>query len=448
MPPTFTPHATVTVDSAKQDLISIRLDGWIVSYSGDGETAIFLRGLNPNSETLLTASGPVIVPRLIFTQSNSSYVGYRGRVPIIAQNSGKRRMASRPLFGGCLKISPRSQREDAAGRAIAFDLDLNPTRFVRHQGYVRNIGDPVSQWAFPHPRLSTGGELRGGEACLDGNDNVLASPRLERMGSPEAWGRQLGRYWHAVTETLDSLLTNAARVAQVGLSRGWRFSVQYVETYWEFSASDALSLVRQLSPHLCSYAEQARTRTYFTEQREGNTLSIRLRLPHGRYMKIYAKTTTRVRFEVEHQLTSSSVHLEHGHTGQTFAAFSRVLSECAEQAAVEVNALLQFLADYMAAETGESAYRLLHRIIAIAGDPEIAEAIVSIIVNRDGVALRPNDPLRPVVSELVNAGILRRTREYGQTYRVCPQYNLAVAQLRGQQPMRFRSVPRNTVIPR
>lgn len=444
MPPNFTPRTTVSAATAKQDLIRIRLSGWVLEHTGWDDRALFLAGLNPRVDTLQCPTGSIIVPNPIFSQSLSHWIGWRGVVPIRAQNDGRRRMPGRPLFGGELKItSPTRNLHSVFSRqsAISFDLDLNPTRFVRHQTNIRNIGDPVDSWAFRPVRLLTAAANAALEPSLDGNDNVLVSQRLERMAYPDAWPIQLRRYWDALTRTLDRVLLDASDVAQTSLSCSLQINVQSVETYWEFCATDALSLVRQIARHLPSYSGEARVRAYFSEEWIGNSLSVRVGLPRGLFLKVYAKTLTRIRFEIEHPLTSSSVRMNEGHTGYGFHEVWRILSECANQAASEVNRVLRFLSDYLPAETGESAYLLLHRITATIGDPQLAETIVGILVNRDGVALRPDDPLRRVVTRLVNAGILRRTREYGQTFRVRPEYVFAIAQLRGQARMRFRDRP-------
>ncbi len=389
---------------------------------------MFAQRLGSPPATVQTRLGTIQVPRL-FTQSNanrlrwhtaSAQIGYREDAEV--------RESRRPLFSGQLHVARiySGVRTAYEQSSLGLELILNPTRFVRYQGYVRNVGDPPSIWELGPPRLARTNPGSMGEDPLDENDNVLSTPRMERIGCPDAWPMHVGRYWTGVTELFSAVFERLADDTGCELHHASRCLVRTVETYWEFSAPDALHLIRQLEPHLLTHVANTLRHQYFSVRSVQNSLSIRLQIGEGIYLKVYAKTRTRIRFEVQQDLHKSRFRNRSG----SFSILPNVLARCAERAAAIVNAAFNHLAFSHAAELQNSAYALIHQIVQNCAFEE-GEAVLSILVNHGGrIALGRRDPLRQSVRRLVSAGILRRTVRYRDTFVVAPSYGTAIAQLR------------------
>lgn len=467
MPPPFDPRIRLLPEVARQDQIRITLGSWLLQDVDHAGKAAFLGGLNPTSTSICDDSGEIILPgRIFILPSDSTSLFAAKSIDIVSQQSSRIRQPNRPLFSGNLDVfeidapdalensqsvvvpastSP-DDRTDRFDLRLQFNLQINPTRFVHHQGYIPRIFDLPGDWNFPPPRLCTGGIRQSSEHTLDDSDNVIYPQRMESNARSTAWPLHLDRYWNAIHRTFNYLFLRSARVALTSISWAPRFSLKYVETYWEFSSSDPLGLVRRLEPHLMAFASAGApsfARDYQDPSRgtAGNAPSLRIQLRRGIFLRVYAKTNARIRFEVSHDLAKSRRHPIGGYQRETLDSFRLVLNFCAEVAAELTNQVMEFLARYQGADLGrESAYSLVYRISREIDSMEDGEIILGILVNNGGrIVLAPNDRLRDCVDRLIDAGILGRVASYSQTFCVAPGYITAIAQLRGQARWRIRT---------
>lgn len=441
MPPPFDPSIPVSGDTAKHDLIRVRLGNWSLDHSDHADRWGFLTGLNPRTDTIPTSSGEIVIPPVIFQAIDRSRGLHGQTIRVISQRASQNRPNGRPLFAGELCVAPsRPQTHISDFRYnvhMALNLDLNPTRYVRHQGYIQNVGQSVADWNFGHPRLATGcaSPMARMEMALDGNDNVLGSARMERNANSQAWPIHMRRYWESVTQAFGVVFNHASTLSRTTLTYRPSVNLRYVETYWEFQSSDPIGLVRRLEPRLLALSSEYRVQE-FSRACEGNALSLQIKLKAGIFLRVYAKTSARVRFEISHDLTKATEteNPPNGHTRPDLAEFTTMVEFCKGRAVFFMNQVFSFLSQYLGTEERRlPVYTFIHRIARAILDPNEAETIIGILVGNGGrITVLANDPLRAGVNQLVDCGILIRTQPYGQTFYVIPDFETAIAQLRGQ----------------
>lgn len=213
------------------------------------------------------------------------------------------------LFGGVGKVSNIASH--AVGTAeIAMTLDLNPTRFWAHQRFQPNATDDVYAALAVDPEV---GRQRNA-ATLDGNDNLLVG-FLENGGTiferREAWWDALMQdYLDRLERLLRSSLVPSAEngLPPVRVNLVWG-SVRQAEVYWEMTCPDAVSYVMSLGDRAYTAAGQMQLRSHFSDARQfqaghnenGVSLAVELKPSSGDVrLCIYAKSATRVRFEVRY----------------------------------------------------------------------------------------------------------------------------------------------------
>jgi hypothetical protein len=214
-------------------------------------------------------------------------------------------------------------------------------------------------------------------------------------------------------------------------------NLRIVETYWEFASDDPTALVRELEPHLFDLGGSAEARTFDYPHgervagRDHNARSVLVRLRPGVNLRVYAKTTGRIRFEIAHDLQKLSAARYMQHTGSSDTDLFEWLNTLAADAAAEVNATLEFVERRTFFPPNSlQPYNLVRRISEALADRATAEAALSLIVNNRAIRLGAGDPLRPMVEALVRHEVL--TRQDRATFVVTPLFRRAVAELRGQ----------------
>lgn len=288
------------------------------------------------------------------------------------------------------------------------------------------------------------------ETILDANDNVLLTGAAQAHGQPEAWPLHLRRYWGGVIQEIDAAFMGAAARSGGAVQRvAENLNLRTVETYWEFASDDPTALVKELEPHVLEIGGSAEARTFDYEHgervtgRERNARSVVARLRPGTRLKLYAKTTGRVRFEIAHDLTKLTSNHRVAHTGSSDADLLGWLERLAAQAAVDVNAVLERLERLTFFPPNSlPPYNLVMRISEALPDRAAAEAALSLIVNNGAIRLAPGDPLRPMAEALERYAVLVRT-ERTTTFVVAPIFRQAVAELRGQVRSRAGRAPRS-----
>lgn len=443
--------------TGKQDKIELALGDWRVRGSEERVTRFLdLLGSEPFARATPAVAGlegGPLRPDSLFTRHSGSQ-RYEVEMRVRGGGRGSVRSPGAPLFSG--RLSAVRERVNGAngeaieGRRLKLDLSINPTRYVVHQPLPgRNPYVPPDTWGAPSLATRRTPLRTPHEASLDAKDNVLLGPRTQAFARPDVWPAHLLRYWEGILDQLNAEFLRAAEGADVDLSREPYLNLRSAETYWEFAAEDPIALVREMEPVLTALGIEASVREFATypdglAQREfvGNSLSIRVLLSTGVMLRVYAKTTRRIRFEVHHNLRDCASVLGGAHT--TTARWGREarghhalldwLATLEVDAANRLNGVLEVLERQQGRPASSlRPYNLVHRVIRACPDDRTAENVLSLLVNTGAVRVLPHDPLRPVVELLVQSQVLERlggTRNPTR-YVLTPQFRLAVAELRG-----------------
>ena len=249
-----------------------------------------------------------------------------GEGPLPPVPLGGRLRTQRPSIPVC---------EDQFVCNLASDLHLNPSRALNWCPALASE-EPLPWEDIVFGRRAEADLTKG----LDGDDNVVPS---ELMGQP-ALQQATNRYLEAVYDGIKSELTRAASAtdslawALEGTLRNESFRLRHVETYWEFSAPDAVGLVRRLVPSLRTFHRRSRLREHALDIETVNGApTVTLYLNAQLRIRVYAKTTDRIRFEV--------VHRPGGLSAPDLPGCIQNLHDLRQKAAEKVNQLLSFLTE-------------------------------------------------------------------------------------------------------
>lgn len=207
------------------------------------------------------------------------------------------------------------------------------------------------------------------------------------------------------------------------------------EVYWEFTSDNPTALVATLQPLLNTFTARHRESEHFRQDCdpgiEHNALSLRAEISRGRSIRIYAKTTRRIRIEVIYRLSGENFTLEGGHTANSWTRLPAMLSRLSEDAAELVNRLFAHFRERSAIIPSHiSAYHLLLELARYSRDIPTALTITSLLVHNGCIAAGGMDErMQRAVHRLSNAGVLRYS-PHAENYLVAPSRAHALQQLR------------------
>lgn len=247
-----------------------------------------------------------------------------------------------PLVSGKLEVRNRFRDEQ---RYLGIDayLHLNPTR-AANLNASGLLGSGLEDQIYGR----TEREPRSG---LDGKDNLVSSEF-----SQERYLECEDRYFSASFDCVNREVSRA--LAQVGSGttqsrlcgvRRVTYSLQYQESYYELETPDAGRILERVLPVLRAYHHRYRGRRHESnasaseESSELNMNSIRLWFSNGEAIRIYAKTRTRLRIEVQHNPKKNARILGEGITSQSLGGLDRKIQILKEKAADRINNVLRFL---------------------------------------------------------------------------------------------------------
>jgi hypothetical protein len=282
-----------------------------------------------------------------------------------------------PPFSGKLETKRRPLKENQFICKLATHLHLNPSKGWNRCPSLTSENKPVS-WVEAILGQRPKAELARG---LDSKDNVIPKDLLEPA-------RRYGtfRYFRAVYGAIESELKRASATADglpmPGNIRTEDFSLRRVETYWEFSATDAVTLVKKLAPALGAYHKHSREREHGADfEIVGNAPTITLFLSAGESIRVYAKTADRIRFEVIHSPKEQNGLIPGGYSSPTLETCMGKLDTLRQKAALRVNQALAFLAEW-AEETPQdraSASRYASRWFQCLGFSDASECLLELL---------------------------------------------------------------------
>ncbi len=249
------------------------------------------------------------------TELPDNFIGRNGSRGIKIQKEISVDGVRRPLlFGGTMRFIQRGQLIRAR-----LDLQLNPTRFIRHHGTdierLRQL--PARELVLGAPPQINQTTRR----ALDGNDNYLSSeqyhlsaPIIEELYAVY-WQAVMEAFWGEINSrcpiSLGSELNRHLNLTDYGQLYGVfalnmrHLSIKELEVYWDVACPEALMVLdTQIRPLLAPMAAQYRRTRYMqsgalesTEGREYNADTYTFPLLAKYDFKVYAKLANILRFE-------------------------------------------------------------------------------------------------------------------------------------------------------
>ncbi|MBX3485792.1 hypothetical protein [Phenylobacterium sp.] len=426
--PSYSPSSRVQSAEGKQDKVVVELGRWYVHTTA----------LDRFTDAL--AAVPFIEGEGTFLNRprGGRTPDHRRVLHIRAGGRGRGRPVGAPLLSGQVQVRRSRGDDDFPGLhlAVTASIAINPTRFVTHQLSRPFVGRALSEWP-PLLRPSLAARRvpysTPSEFILDNSDNVLLTSAAQSFGRSEAWPLHLECYWAAIFARLSSVVEQAADDAGgvVGLYRA-DLNLREAETYWEFAADDPTTLVRDLERPLFEWARKPQARRFaypvglLTTALAHNSRQVSVQVRSGVRLRVYAKTTRRVRFEIIHDLQENSRPLGR-HTSNDVRDLLRWLPVLQEDAGSALNHVLDHVECLSVFPPGGFTAAAMVRQISEACGAD-ADAMLALLVGNGSLRVEAHDPIRPNVLALVAVGLLERT---GAAYTVRAPYRRAFAELRG-----------------
>lgn len=296
---------------------------------------------------------------------------------------------------------------------VNLELDLNPTRFLAHQPDP-SLAAIMARDPFEALRVNPSTRAQLALATLDGSDNVLVG--LDRLGGQrvearaEQWQALLSVYVDHVLEALRATIMPAGFVTAPLKET---LSLSQAETYYEFTAADAVSTVGDLSRLLMSADGASRLFQRVEIGGTANARWVKLSLTEDIDAKVYAKTHDRVRVEITYTDQVKQVAQRAGapRNDGPIAKLMALNTDAARRLETFWNALMTL--DASATDVCEFMARLNRAV-----PDDNRRLMLSLIANSRGVTVTAAEGFgSPVVCRaLVREGILIpiRTRQRGE----------------------------------
>lgn len=355
-----------------------------------------------------------------------------------------------PLFSGELKAV---QVASAHGRQWRFtaQLALNPSRWLAQQS-IGLFRLPVSLWANEPPQMfgdRTANHIY--EVPLVRGDNVhIGSRRTLSLARPAAWMLNVRRYINGVLGLLSHTLQQAAQEG-IGfsiLNIQPLFTIKSVEAHWEYWSERPLEEMKRLTAPIQRQAASSSTAwsALSTEARnslrrdgsieigiDDNSPRIAMRVGPGSNLKIYAKTSKRLRFEVAYDCRKARNYFE----PRTRLTIDQVIDRLDHARSIGAQSLSEIL-EYLCLQNGPVEERGIHelfsQIFRVVSTPEMASLIISVLVSTGRIVTgRGFNISVGDIRRLHRRGLVTRVATLGgnSTWTVAEPYRYSLSRLRG-----------------
>lgn len=308
-----------------------------------------------------------------------------------------------------------------------------------------------------NPRLEAAREL-----TLDHNDNLLLRPRWHEVSDVlTLLPLQLKLIQQFIENQFDVNPNHPPRNSQIDgddvspeyLSRArvvpifdWsNYSIRHLEVYWDFHCKDAIAVAKHYQQPMQQITTQMKTRYHHhTSETHRNAVSHSANLINNVRLSVYAKTPTRIRFEVVYYKKSlKSIFSKHL---QNETEMRAIIDYMLDDATSRLNKFMGLLQRYSNPPVVDRAERLTqflkHISIATGGEmssrQEIALRGVFALMSHSGriVLTRHQQPTyAPILDYLTSQKIVEHIkRSQGtqtRTYSFTPEYQWLLDGLRG-----------------
>ena len=300
----------VTAEEGREDKIELCLGNWIIRANAT-EFRDLQESLAVPMEYLRDSAEAGSLSGYLFNRPNV----INGRVRRLTvrktrlESAAHIANAGKPLFGG--EWVYRQGERFADGRrayTTSLNLSLNPLRYVRHQPKPRPIGSPDT-WGAARITENDNDWAHRGEFALDGRDNWLHdTPYFRAFTNSSRWENHLRRYVQGIGNAMSAELHRATGAYPLDISHPQDFRLKKVEVAFEFAATEPTELLRSFAspaPHALIVADDFSIRGFKYRppetRRVKNSLSLTVNIRQGVFLRVYAKTNRRIRFEIIHE---------------------------------------------------------------------------------------------------------------------------------------------------
>ncbi len=355
----------------------------------------------------------------LFNSGNLQNLRSRIDIRFSDAGTGPGQFRPRPIIaGGIKRVGFRSGRRSTArisGERVRVSLKawLNLTRFVQAQRFRRPSRprnpvlarplvlaiDPQRSWFEKERPLLPADNLLIGSPHAVGFARRHSIPDLMRM------------YLNAVEAEAIGLLVNQMSENSVQVQADPYQSLQALEVYWEFSDNDPIGLVERLCQPLYALSSHIRVTNHDAENVEEETFNqskcVTVDLAGGTRLRVYAKTTRRVRFEIE--FSGKAIGLIC--SGQTASNTEDVLAKVevlVDRAILHMNWVLERLRyEVPMGVRQESVVGLISKIARTMENTAMTEMAVSSLHTFGRIAPEGNELMLEAAHALRRAGVLR-----------------------------------------
>lgn len=341
----------------------------------------------------------------------------------------------RLLFAASAKFStgPWQGRSAPRTTSVSLRLYLNLTRLMRHQD--SSLADVLQEsWGVgsSEVRLVARNLRSRAEYSLDGRDNWLPNTDFwQGVSRADCAFASSQLYVDAILSAWESEAERAAELSGVGFTPNPapNFNLQKVETYWEFKATDPTGVVRMLTYPLERFTAMSSVQEFpLKQEMDGNSRSLLVRLRMGEFLRVYAKTNRRIRFEVEYKLSGKGdafVQFE-THTGPDI---DELLDDARGLACETVSGCFSYLARTHNTDGDDvPPFRLIFDLIEGSASPSVAYEILSLLVHNGRIVSRFTPRLAASLKVLKRMGVLVVERRFN--YVAAAKYERGLERLR------------------
>ncbi|MCA0939332.1 hypothetical protein LCM28_05535 [Salipiger pacificus] len=327
----------------------------------------------------------------------------------------------------------------SATSRIHFQTTLNLSRYIYAQNFkLRTRTDRTPRFAaepslavFPDPNLYSE------EWPLSPATNLVIGPWAKyAYAKSRATSQHFSDYVGLLEHHIEQAMLEASPSDDFHFQREPFYSIQEIEIYWEFECKNPILFVDELIPRVRrlgrtsyegSLSTQLRSRPSENITQQSN--SIKAKIAEGTWLKVYAKTTRRIRIELEIKSEMISKitgrRSEHG-----LADAARKIPSLEDYATDKINTVLPDILSSTTPETNATAIDLLTQIASACEKPHECEGIVGSLAAYGRISLYDGTLLSVPTHKLKKRGILKTATPRSRIYVVEPKFEKALAHLR------------------
>lgn len=328
---------------------------------------------------------------------------------------------TRPAFGGKLATAWGRDRVPASliGEHIRVGLEagLNINHFIAAQSIPTRsrLDRPIVLREFALA-LRHRFARDGNEFCLTDDTNLLIGPdAIFRYAESKPAEDHLMDAVDACWQFVGGGLAENAAAYGIRSQPVPYYSLRKIEFYWEFSHPHPIQLVESLIVPMRSLGDETVMHRALVRGEEvavrQNSMSVSCELSAGCKLIVYAKTNTRLRFEVRLDDETISRMSGGSRTTRDRGELRRMVQTLRIAATTRFTQAMQDLDAFRTRQALQQAStRLRAEFGRLIVDDDVAQVIIDALRMRGSVVATLSSPIRQAIETLCDAGILQRRR--------------------------------------